>query len=427
MRRLLLLIALVTLALPVSALGATRFATPGAGASPACPRENPCSLAVAIEAASAGDEVVVTRGAYDVGTEIEVKVPLSIQGEPGQPQPRIVGAMGITPIVSFQRLRLAHLTLESSESAKGTLFAVGPETVLDRLELIARGEGALALRPGFDFTLTNSVLFATGKNASGLFLQGTNTGTARMRNDTVVALGAESIGIGMFVTKIGATVTVEATNVIADGTLDAQAGATAGATASIVFDHSNLDTSEGAVTMKAGQTTPPIFVDAPGGNLQQAPGSPTIDAGLNDPANGLTDLFGSPRTLPRLFTCGSPLPAITDIGAFEHVPATPSCIPPAAVPLETRIVRARIRGRRARFRFTGSGGTPGLGIGFSCKLDRRPWRACASPKTYKRLKAGRHVFRVRATGGGAVDATAAKRRFRVKRTSKRTRSGMPRR
>jgi hypothetical protein len=42
----------------------------------------------------------------------------------------------------------------------------------------------------------------------------------------------------------------------------------------------------------------------------------------------------------------------------------------------------------------------------SCELDKQKLRPCTSPKTYKELAPGRHVFRVKARdGAGNVDAT----------------------
>jgi hypothetical protein len=64
----------------------------------------------------------------------------------------------------------------------------------------------------------------------------------------------------------------------------------------------------------------------------------------------------------------------------------------------------------AKFRFTSSE----KGSTFRCKLDRKPWRRCKSPKTYKGLKPGKHVFKVRAIDkAGNVDPTPAKRKFEV--------------
>jgi len=64
--------------------------------------------------------------------------------------------------------------------------------------------------------------------------------------------------------------------------------------------------------------------------------------------------------------------------------------------------------RKVTFRFvsTESGST------FQCKLDKKPWRACASPKRV-RVKVGKHRFRVRAIdAAGNVDATPAVYRFK---------------
>ncbi|HEX6229814.1 MAG TPA: hypothetical protein VFZ41_10190 [Solirubrobacterales bacterium] len=50
---------------------------------------------------------------------------------------------------------------------------------------------------------------------------------------------------------------------------------------------------------------------------------------------------------------------------------------------------------------------------FLCKIDRRRFRRCRSPLTLRRLRFGRHVFRVKARAAGRVDRTPASYRFRV--------------
>src|SRR5262249_58893148 len=72
----------------------------------------------------------------------------------------------------------------------------------------------------------------------------------------------------------------------------------------------------------------PLFTNAGTGDLSEAPGSPTIDAGLDDPLNGPTDFAGNARQQG----------GATDIGAFEFPVAppappsqastTPTAIPP---------------------------------------------------------------------------------------------------
>jgi hypothetical protein len=102
----------------------------------------------------------------------------------------------------------------------------------------------------------------------------------------------------------------------------------------VKFTHSNYATVSGemaplatitAAGTNGNQTAPPAFVDATGGDFREVAGSPTIDAGLTEAANGPTALAGEPRSL------GSCLggPAATDIGAYEFVPTAPCESSPA--------------------------------------------------------------------------------------------------
>jgi hypothetical protein len=87
----------------------------------------------------------------------------------------------------------------------------------------------------------------------------------------------------------------------------------------------------------------------------------------------------------------------------------------AVVPPDTRITSGppgRTTRRKAAFRFRASES----GSTFRCKLDNRAWRRCSSPKKYRHLAFGRHVFRVRAVSrSGQADPTPARRAFRVAR------------
>ncbi len=80
--------------------------------------------------------------------------------------------------------------------------------------------------------------------------------------------------------------------------------------------------------------------------------------------------------------------------------ATPASIP-GAVALLAR-PRHRTHDRRPTFRFAAQPGAR-----FRCKLDDRPYRACASPVTLPKLALGLHVFRIRAisaTGPGPISS-----------------------
>jgi hypothetical protein len=407
--------ALLVLALPTTASAATRYAAPGGGMVPGCVQASPCSLENAIGGASPNDEVVVTSGSYTVNTTITTEAPLFIHGQDGAPRPRIVGAPGVTPFKSFVTQHLSYLTLEATDSATGVLFVPADDTVMERLEVVARGKDALGLRVGNNFTLTDSLIWAgESTGAAGLFLQGTDNGFPTLRNDTILAAGGESVGISVFVTGENASISILAINVIANAATDASAAVSPERTKSsavIHFDHSDLDTTKGNVVSTYGQLAPPQFVATDPPSFLEAPGSPTIDAGANEPSNGPVDLTGNPRSLPAAPGCNGNSVAVTDIGAYEFVPATPVC--PVPVPPDTKVTRFKLRKRTATFHFVASGGTGP--VSFECKLDRKPFRLCSAPMVYKHLKPGGHVFNVRAMADGLVDSTAAERNFKLKR------------
>lgn len=78
---------------------------------------------------------------------------------------------------------------------------------------------------------------------------------------------------------------------------------------------------------------------------------------------------------------------------------------------ETTIVKKKVKGHTAKFKFVSSEANST----FQCRLDRKKFKPCLSPKKYKRLKPGKHVFEVRAIdAAGNRDKTPAVRKFRVR-------------
>jgi len=77
----------------------------------------------------------------------------------------------------------------------------------------------------------------------------------------------------------------------------------------------------------------------------------------------------------------------------------------------TKGPKAKTHSTTAKFKFTSSE----RGSTFECKLDKKKFKPCRSPKTYKKLKPGKHVFKVRAKKGGATDPTPAVRKFKILR------------
>ena len=110
--------------------------------------------------------------------------------------------------------------------------------------------------------------------------------------------------------------------------------------------------------------------------------------------------------------------AVDGVGGAETHDFSLSILYLGDAPPDTEITKATIRSRprTATFRFDGDDPDElENGMTFQCKIDARSWSGCKSPKTYRNLKRGRHVFRVRAINSGKTDPTPAKRVFRIRR------------
>jgi hypothetical protein len=98
-------------------------------------------------------------------------------------------------------------------------------------------------------------------------------------------------------------------------------------------------------------------------------------------------------------------------------------------PKGTRITKAKIvrRKKRATFSFSAPGAITGYecmlvrkapkrhkGAGKSAKRRKPRYSACGSPRSYRHLKPGRYVFRVRALDILGADAVPAKKTFKLK-------------
>jgi len=80
-------------------------------------------------------------------------------------------------------------------------------------------------------------------------------------------------------------------------------------------------------------------------------------------------------------------------------------------------VHVKSKKRKATFGFRGTTGEGGPR--FQCSLDGKPFAACTSPKTYRKLKFGQHTFAVRALDPARrVDPSPATRSFKIKKPKK---------
>jgi hypothetical protein len=113
------------------------------------------------------------------------------------------------------------------------------------------------------------------------------------------------------------------------------------------------------------------------------------------------------------WTASAPLPSPVEPPAPPPPPPAPVPPPDESAP-QTQITSGPsgvVHRRRAVFRFSATE----VGATFRCRLDDKAWGACESGWTYRGLKQGRHVFRVKATDEAEnVDSTPAIRRWRVK-------------
>jgi len=99
----------------------------------------------------------------------------------------------------------------------------------------------------------------------------------------------------------------------------------------------------------------------------------------------------------------SPAPAPTSPAPSTPAPARPT-VKITAGPKKSSTATS------ARFRFRA---TPAAGARFECRLDAAKWARCTSPRTYRKLKPGRHTFHVRAIAAGLTGAVT-KYQFTVK-------------
>jgi hypothetical protein len=433
---LLLTAALVLLIVP-AATAATRYAAPGGtGKDPCANPADPCPVDIAADrdvprsTVKAGDVVELAPGTYYADHEGEfglvptVKLPegVTVRGEPGKRRPLIIALANESygPFYVPEGAEVANVEIRN-RSGYGPAISVSGGTI-DRV--IARSttdnEHTCELTSG---VVRSSACFNSG-GASAIganVLPGGPLEKSVIRNSTFVATGPGSIGMDFIyyageveIEAIGVLAKGEAKDIVARG-LEGDTEAIPGfgprkaPTMKIVLRASSYATieTEPTRTSRVSITPPgtngnvaamPLLAND---NLHQLPGSPTIDKGAIDGASSPLDLDGQLR----------PTGAAPDIGADElgplrsYVNSAPVTQMPG-LPLRRPI---QTPARSAKFEF----GSSDVGSRFECKLDRRPYRACASPYSVK-VKLGKHEFRVRAVDPqGRADATPPVLRWKV--------------
>lgn len=308
-------IGLLGAAVPVEA--AQRFAAPASGRIAGdCPRSTPCRFDHAAGGATSGDEVVVLPGEHRVSATVRVTgTGIDVHGADGESRPRIVGT-GSGNLMelaggSGAPLRLRHLQLVHAAPSAWVVHTVDGSVELSRLVVEARADSmhALELAGGTGEVLArDSVVRMVGPIGAAIVARAADV---ELRNVTAVAADDGSTGLrvrgdcvpdAIPLNQCGpgshAGVTT-ARNVIARGARDVVVTGDFGLAGTVRLGHSNFGSvlqREGGTSVDEGgnQTARPTFSDEAGGDLHQAAGSPTLDAGTADRL-GATDVDGEAR------------------------------------------------------------------------------------------------------------------------------------
>ncbi len=149
---------------------------------------------------------------------------------------------------------------------------------------------------------------------------------------------------------------------------------------------------------------------AAGDRTRQALGDPPVGSTVSGPWND----SGSLRlNISALLEPDADLDGFGD-ETQDKCPADPSkqgdCTPPKTT--ITKGAPKKTKKHKVKFKFKSSES----GSSFECKLDKKKFKPCRSPKKYKRLKKGKHKFKVRAMdAAGNTDPSPAKDKFKVVR------------
>jgi hypothetical protein len=303
--------AVAVAAVPSIASAAERYASP-TGDGSGCTSAFPCSLASAVKVAAEGDEVIASPGDYALNDTIEDQAKITIRGVPGQPRPHLLFSGA-----NQAGLRLMHGSLLRDVEVEQAAEAAAVSTDGARLDrVVVKGGGS----PGdcavnlVNGTIRDSIAVADRTPICSFAFGYATTNTSSYRNVTAIATEPGSSAI--YVGPTG-TVDVSLTNVIARGGPGgpgfSAVGDVPGGHAKVTVTHSNFEKWDGfgdvqVIDGGGNQNAAPSFVNAAAGDYRQAPGSVTIDAGINAPVNGAFDVESDPRRIDT-----------TDIGADEFV------------------------------------------------------------------------------------------------------------
>jgi hypothetical protein len=347
----------VLLLLPaVAAAAETFYVGPEAELGNPCTEGDPCQLGEAVGDAEDGDSVVVEEGEYTIAFGgLEIATEIDLGGAPGARPIVNTGANAEIQILPAANATIHDLTvqglspllMESGTAERMFVSFSGEESVNSEppaacMVILGTASSAATIRDSVCWA--NEEFAAT--DADAISVRVGNEGDDKvvaLRNVTAIAAGQGGDGIEGF-SASSAHLLVDAKNVIArsaNGT-DVVAAidsdkvfsyariALAGSNyATRLPDEDRDDVSVTPPGTGGNQTAAPLFIEPAVGDFHEAEASPTIDAGVEDPLNGLTDLDGIGRS--QAGCLGATAQATPDAGAYERL-ATAACPPPPPPP-----------------------------------------------------------------------------------------------
>jgi hypothetical protein len=307
-----MIVGLIWVLAPATAVAATRYAGPsGTGSEPCSNASDPCSLATAAQGSGASptSDIVVEPGSYTFSSTLQPPAGSTLEGAPGQPLPVITfngsGSVGFEALgITARRLHLVAPPPVEFDVIAGQSGSSGPTALIEQLDIEEQSTGNALQLDGA--TVRDSVI--TGDGIGVLLDRGTNflLGSTVSVDGSSGAIEAGGLGSG----------TLSVKNVIAragSGGHDVvgQTGKPISLSYSDFRPSTVVDPGGGAIDTSGDHniSADPLFADPTARDFRQRSGSPTIDAGAPDPALGGTSFYDSPRV-------NGPAP---DIGADEAV------------------------------------------------------------------------------------------------------------
>ncbi len=222
---------------------------------------------------------------------------------------------------------------ENGNATGSGVFSAG-NTLFDDDLFTSSAEQTTALKLGPSDELLDSVVTTTGPSGRAVIAGGYEGSSFTIRNVTAYAnpsgppVGSETIAIGadeaedLPITSCSdVAMSLSLRNVVAVATgsdsyaLEGGICSSATGTVNINVDYSDFNPGQESLgsgaTITAGAhniNQPALFVNPAADDFRESPGSPTIDAGTNDPQDGAFDPDGRPRFLGTA----------PDIGAYEY-------------------------------------------------------------------------------------------------------------